>query len=72
MTSTGIRCYEILGYELGKGIVRQVVLDLHKGTIILVPISCEVFMAIMADPKANTGLITHESGKTRGRLLAAM
>ena len=46
MTSTGIRYCEILGYELGKGIVRQVVLDLHNGTIILVPISQEVFMAI--------------------------
>ena len=72
MTSTGIRYYEILGYELKKGGVRQVVLDLNKGTIILVPISNEIFMAIITDPKANTGFITHESGKTRGRLMAAM
>jgi len=72
MTSTGIRYYEILGYELGKGGVKQVVLDLQKGTIILAPISKEVFLAILTDPKANTGLITHESGKTRGRLMAAM
>lgn len=72
MTSSGIRYFEILSYELDKGEVKQVMLDLHKGTIILVPITNEVFMAIVTDPKANTGLITHESGKTRGRLMAAM
>jgi predicted regulator of Ras-like GTPase activity (Roadblock/LC7/MglB family) len=72
MTSTGIRYFEFLGYELDKGEVRQVMLDLQKGTIILVPVSKEVFMAIITDPKANTGHITHESGKTRQRLMAAM
>jgi len=72
MTSTGIRYYEVLGTELEKGGVRQVMLDLQKGTIILTPISKEMFLAILTDPKANTGLISHESGKTRGRLMAAM
>ena len=72
MTSTGIRYYEVLGTELEKGGVRQVMLDLKKGTIILTPISKEMFLAILTDPNVNRGLISHESGKTRGRLMAAM
>ena len=72
VTSVGIRYCETISNELKKGGVRQVVLDLHKGTIILVPISSDVFIAVLADPKVNTKRITFESEKTRGRLIAAM
>ncbi len=72
MASAGMGTSESLGKELERGEVRQILLELEKGSILLSPLSAEEFIAIVSNDPANVGRVRHDLKKNRERLVAAL
>ena len=72
MASTGMGTSEAMGKELGKGEIRQMLVELDKGPIILAPLSTDELIAIVAENEANVGRVRYELKKSKERLVAAL
>ncbi|MDD1674244.1 MAG: roadblock/LC7 domain-containing protein [Methanomicrobiales archaeon] len=72
MASTGMGTSEAMGNELGKGELRQMLVELDRGPILLSPLSADELIAIIADTDVNIGRIRYELKKNRERLIAAL
>jgi predicted regulator of Ras-like GTPase activity (Roadblock/LC7/MglB family) len=72
MASTGMGTSEAMGTELGKGELRQMLVELDKGPILLSPLSADELIAIVADTDVNIGRIRYELKKSKERLIAAL
>ena len=72
MTSTGIRYFEMMGFDLGKGELRQVVIEMKKGILILLPLDKDYFIAVITDPGSNTRKILRSTMDTRLQLAAGI
>ncbi len=72
MASTGMGTSESMGNELGKGELKQLLVELEKGPIIMSPLSGDELIAIVADSEANVGRIRYELKKNKDRLVAAL
>jgi hypothetical protein len=72
MASTGMGTSEAMGNELGKGELRQMLVELDRGPILLSPLSTDELIAIVADTDVNIGRIRYELKKNRERLIAAL
>jgi len=72
MASTGMGTSEAMGIELGKGELRQMLVELDKGPILLSPLSADELIAIVADTDVNIGRIRYELKKSKERLIAAL
>lgn len=72
MASTGLGTSEAMGRELGKGELRQMLVELDQGPIIMSPLSPDELIAIVASNEANVGRIRYELKKNRDRLVAAL
>ncbi len=72
MASTGLGTSEAMGRELGKGELRQMLVELDQGPIVMSPLSPDELIAIVASNEANVGRIRYELKKNRDRLVAAL
>lgn len=72
MASTGMGTSEAMGNELGKGELKQMLVELDRGPILLSPLSTDELIAIVADPAVNIGRIRYELKKNKDRLIAAL
>jgi predicted regulator of Ras-like GTPase activity (Roadblock/LC7/MglB family) len=72
MASTGLGTSEAMGKELGKGELRQLLVELDKGPIIMSPLSADELIAIVAENESNVGRIRYELKKNKERLVAAL
>ncbi|MEM2124374.1 MAG: roadblock/LC7 domain-containing protein [Methanolinea sp.] len=72
MASTGLGTSEAMGKELGKGELRQMIVELEQGPILMSPLSPEEMIAIVASNEANVGRIRYELKKNKERLVAAL
>jgi len=72
MASTGLGTSEAMGKELGKGELRQMLVELDQGPIIMYPLSPDELIAIVASNEANVGRIRYELKKNKDRLVAAL
>ncbi|HOS81396.1 MAG TPA: roadblock/LC7 domain-containing protein [Methanolinea sp.] len=72
MASTGLGTSEAMGKELGKGELRQMLVELDQGPIIMSPLSPDELIAIVASNEANVGRIRYELKKNKDRLVAAL
>ena len=72
MASTGLGTSEAMGASLGKGELRQLLVELEKGPIIMSPLSDDELIAIVADAEANVGRIRYDLKKNKDRLIAAL
>jgi predicted regulator of Ras-like GTPase activity (Roadblock/LC7/MglB family) len=72
MASTGLGTSEAMGKELGKGELRQLLVELDKGPIIMSPLSVDELIAIVAENESNVGRIRYELKKNKERLVAAL
>ncbi|MCQ8893670.1 MAG: roadblock/LC7 domain-containing protein [Methanolinea sp.] len=72
MASTGLGTSEAMGKELGKGELRQMLVELDQGPIIMSPLSPDELIAIVAGNEANIGRIRYELKKNKERLVAAL
>ncbi|MCU0632087.1 MAG: roadblock/LC7 domain-containing protein [Methanolinea sp.] len=72
MASTGMGTSEAMGKELGKGELRQMLVELERGPIIMSPLSEDELIAIVAENEANVGRIRYELKKNKERLIAAL
>lgn len=72
MASTGLGTAETMGAQLGKGSLRQTLIELEKGPILLSPLSADELIAIVADDVANIGRIRYELKKNKDRITAAL
>ncbi|HPC54720.1 MAG TPA: roadblock/LC7 domain-containing protein [Methanolinea sp.] len=72
MASTGLGTSEAMGKELGKGELRQMLVELDQGPIIMSPLSPDELIAIVAGNEANVGRIRYELKKNKDRLVAAL
>jgi len=65
MASTGLGTSEAMGKELGKGELRQMLVELDQGPILISPLSPDELIAIVATNEANIGRIRYELKKIR-------
>lgn len=72
MASTGMGTAESMGSQLGKGALKQTLVELEKGPILLSPLSADELIAIVADDVANVGRIRYELKKNKDRIIAAL
>lgn len=72
MASTGMGTSEAMGAELGKGDLRQMLVELDNGPILLSPLSTDELIAIVAETDVNIGRIRYELKKNKDRLIAAL
>lgn len=72
MASTGLGTSEAMGKELGKGELRQMIVELEQGPILMSPLSPDEMIAIVASHEANVGRIRYELKKNKERLVAAL
>lgn len=72
MASTGLGTSEAMGAELGKGEMKQMLVELENGPILLSPLSEDELIAIVADGNANVGRIRYELKKNKDRIIAAL
>ncbi|MDI9632462.1 MAG: roadblock/LC7 domain-containing protein [Methanolinea sp.] len=72
MASTGLGTSEAMGKELGKGELRQMIVELEQGPILMSLLSPEEMIAIVASNEANVGRIRYELKKNKERLVAAL
>ncbi|MDI6718432.1 MAG: roadblock/LC7 domain-containing protein [Methanomicrobiales archaeon] len=72
MASTGMGTSEAMGAELGKGDLRQMLVELDNGPILLSPLSADELIAIVAETDVNIGRIRYELKKNKDRLIAAL
>jgi len=72
MASTGLGTSEAMGKELGKGELRQMLVELDQGPILISPLSPDELIAIVANNEANIGRIRYELKKNKDRLVAAL
>ncbi|MCX6694079.1 MAG: roadblock/LC7 domain-containing protein [Methanomicrobiales archaeon] len=72
MASTGLGTSEAMGSSLGKGQLRQMLVELEHGSIILLPLTDEELFAIVTDTDTIVGRIRYEVKKNRERLIAAL
>jgi hypothetical protein len=72
MASTGLGTSEAMGKELGKGELKQMLVETEKGPIIMSPLSSDELIAIVAENEANVGRIRYDLKKNKDRLVAAL
>lgn len=72
MASTGMGTSEAMGKELGKGELKQMLVETEKGPIIMSPLSADELIAIVAENEANVGRVRYDLKKNKDRLVAAL
>lgn len=72
MASTGMGTSEAMGKELGKGELKQMLVETEKGPIIMSPLSADELIAIVAENEVNVGRVRYDLKKNKDRLVAAL
>ena len=69
--STGIGSAEVMGTELRVGTMTQSMFEYHDGVIVL-SLAGEAILAVVADPRANLGMVRFQVKKHTPEIIKAM
>lgn len=70
--SSSMRFFDLGGYSMEMGPVRQLAMEYRGGAIIFTPITADEFLAVITDSRAAMGRVSYALEKTRDRVAAVM